>query len=72
MRQQARKLEIEARKRRCRLYVMIGSAIAVIIFIIIMLIANNWVEQQVHESKLVLEQPDILAYINLIYEIQIL
>ena len=41
IRQNARKLELEARKRRCRLYAMIGCAITVVLLIIFLLIFNN-------------------------------
>ena len=38
IRQNARKLELEARKRRCRLIAMIGCIIAFVLFIIMMFI----------------------------------
>ena len=40
VRQQARKIEIEARKRRCRIYAMIGCIVLVVLLIIIFMISG--------------------------------
>ena len=43
MRSQSRKIELEARKRRCRLYLIIGGSILIVIFIIVMMfVGGDW------------------------------